>query len=571
MKKRLLSVVLLIFCTAIIQNIKAQAPFNKAYHDLNERACSFIVPIGTDLFFCSNSLYAPAIDGSYLYKHTMFGNLVYKQALPIATPPVIGFKTLDNQLLLAGGSQVCGSPQIIQTNYITKYNVNGTLIFNSTYTVNLGQDLITSLQLSDSGYVSFTDSLMVKHNKLGQLISKTYLGFGGISSAIVLANNNLLVSANSGSFSSFVEVAPTGTIVNVSSAPVLFTKLLNYGGQKMMAWGKDKKLYKFSPNFNLLATSNFSAGQSVADFAIKNDSLYTIRTSSLTLSSYFVSDTLFNTFWTSSTTTDKINQTAILPTIDNKVAILSTGIAHPITHFFINDLHYFTSLNVIQKFSSNNFSEDIALLSLVKDSAYTIFYGNPVFTSGNAYLRVKAKIKYLGTGKLTSFKLNAFERTAIECGNYYYQEEFTGLNVLPGDTVWVTGTQFANKYISATSQTAQAQYCYYVSVPNEQVDKNLQDNQLCKNFDFVITSNQKNVKDEVVLKLFPNPFNQHLQLQSDKILKEVKLVNGLGQVVFTKSLNSTNEQLDLPELASGIYFVNVKTESGVVLKKLIKE
>ena len=41
-----------------------------------------------------------------------------------------------------------------------------------------------------------------------------------------------------------------------------------------------------------------------------------------------------------------------------------------------------------------------------------------------------------------------------------------------------------------------------------------------------------------------------------------------GQQVFSQSINSDREEIELKDFASGIYMVNVRSEKGIVTKKV---
>jgi len=81
--------------------------------------------------------------------------------------------------------------------------------------------------------------------------------------------------------------------------------------------------------------------------------------------------------------------------------------------------------------------------------------------------------------------------------------------------------------------------------------------------------------DNVSVTLYPNPSNgqTNVVIGSTKAGKAtISMMNALGQVVFTKQVNvetgSNNIQLDVKDLASGIYNVVVATENGSTVKKL---
>jgi hypothetical protein len=76
--------------------------------------------------------------------------------------------------------------------------------------------------------------------------------------------------------------------------------------------------------------------------------------------------------------------------------------------------------------------------------------------------------------------------------------------------------------------------------------------------------------------LFPNPTNELVNLRinaSSSFIANISLVNVLGQTVYTKqvSLNDGGNsiQLDVAELASGVYSFTIDSTSGSITKKLM--
>jgi hypothetical protein len=67
------------------------------------------------------------------------------------------------------------------------------------------------------------------------------------------------------------------------------------------------------------------------------------------------------------------------------------------------------------------------------------------------------------------------------------------------------------------------------------------------------------------VRLFPNPANDLITLQSDVFIKEVSIFNSLGQVVLTKTSNfSATNEFDISALKSGIYIMNIKSSGNTI-------
>lgn len=67
--------------------------------------------------------------------------------------------------------------------------------------------------------------------------------------------------------------------------------------------------------------------------------------------------------------------------------------------------------------------------------------------------------------------------------------------------------------------------------------------------------------------LYPNPTTDRIYVETNEIINEINVLNLTGNIVI-KSNNTNN--IDASNLASGVYFMKVKTEKGEIIKKFIK-
>lgn len=72
------------------------------------------------------------------------------------------------------------------------------------------------------------------------------------------------------------------------------------------------------------------------------------------------------------------------------------------------------------------------------------------------------------------------------------------------------------------------------------------------------------------LKLYPNPAANQINLESSEWILDIQLVDMSGKILRTESVNSGFHQLDLADLESGFYFLNVNTELGTKTLKFSK-
>lgn len=69
----------------------------------------------------------------------------------------------------------------------------------------------------------------------------------------------------------------------------------------------------------------------------------------------------------------------------------------------------------------------------------------------------------------------------------------------------------------------------------------------------------------------PNPVIDILNIKSDELLKNVFIVNDLGQIVYSKKCSDTDLQLDFSGFSSGSYFVKVRSDQKQNVFKIIKK
>jgi len=78
------------------------------------------------------------------------------------------------------------------------------------------------------------------------------------------------------------------------------------------------------------------------------------------------------------------------------------------------------------------------------------------------------------------------------------------------------------------------------------------------------------IKQEEIT-IYPNPTTTTLTITSTDKLKEVRMYNLLGEEILAITPNNNQSTININQFSKGIYFVEIKTEKGVVRKKVVKE
>jgi hypothetical protein len=77
-------------------------------------------------------------------------------------------------------------------------------------------------------------------------------------------------------------------------------------------------------------------------------------------------------------------------------------------------------------------------------------------------------------------------------------------------------------------------------------------------------------ENEALLKVYPNPTNNLVTIEAES-MTEVLVYNIMGQCVLQKEMTGNQATIDLQHVSEGLYLLRVKTESGIVSKRIAVE
>jgi hypothetical protein len=85
-----------------------------------------------------------------------------------------------------------------------------------------------------------------------------------------------------------------------------------------------------------------------------------------------------------------------------------------------------------------------------------------------------------------------------------------------------------------------------------------------------IPSGIADTKADSYVHLYPNPASSRVQIVCGSPMREVTMIDMLGQVVRTQRFSQRlSESIDISALEQGLYMVRISTQSGVVTEKLV--
>ncbi len=77
------------------------------------------------------------------------------------------------------------------------------------------------------------------------------------------------------------------------------------------------------------------------------------------------------------------------------------------------------------------------------------------------------------------------------------------------------------------------------------------------------------ISNDNTIKLYPNPAENTLNIESQDIIKEIEFYDALGKKAKAITLNRKETIIDISSLAKGNYIVNLITDKGKIKKKLV--
>ncbi len=87
---------------------------------------------------------------------------------------------------------------------------------------------------------------------------------------------------------------------------------------------------------------------------------------------------------------------------------------------------------------------------------------------------------------------------------------------------------------------------------------------------FAKVANAASINDKQInnVNCYPNPAHHFVRIESQDIIENITIFNQLGQKI--KSIDY-NQMIDISKLSKGMYFLNIKTDRGLTIKKIIKQ
>lgn len=90
--------------------------------------------------------------------------------------------------------------------------------------------------------------------------------------------------------------------------------------------------------------------------------------------------------------------------------------------------------------------------------------------------------------------------------------------------------------------------------------------------DFIVSYESSiNQLDPSQISIYPNPTTSNLILSGKENIEWVEIINQLGETIQTISINNFEANIDVQNIPAGLYFMKIKTDTGIYSSNFIKE
>lgn len=313
---------------------------------------------------------------------------------------------------------------------------------------------------------------------------------------------------------------------------------------------------QFDTELNLLQTTDFSSRfDSLVNFHISDDFLWLIGQSANSNTHQFDKISLDN-ITSEPVFSKEIVGTQTFPIglqpFEDKVLVMGNETVQLTPRTFFKT--YDAAIG-----DSQDYSVDIGIVEMdlanFQKAEHPIFHGYFF----EAYLTLKNH----GDDTIHQFNVN-YQDTWLGTGqrHIYYPNPFTSetLTLPPNETLKIG---IVNGLTIYGSFGQEKEICLWVTGPNDRIDRDHSNNSSCETV--VLSDIASPIADSNDISIFPNPFRQKLEIHTQNQFlddAQVTIFNTLGQVVYRSELKSKQTVLELKELQSGVYIVEVKNRNS---------
>jgi hypothetical protein len=149
---------------------------------------------------------------------------------------------------------------------------------------------------------------------------------------------------------------------------------------------------------------------------------------------------------------------------------------------------------------------------------------------------------------------------------------FDELSIQPGASAVLTST--VGYYLAVQNATLgttmPVDFCFYLTVPNGEIDAQFSNNQMCSTFDFLITGLTGRQADQQ-LRVFPVPAREIVEVESSAPVDRYEVYSTDGKLLLNGAPRNQRVSISLADYSPGIYFLKLDAGSESSIRKIVKE
>ncbi len=196
-----------------------------------------------------------------------------------------------------------------------------------------------------------------------------------------------------------------------------------------------------------------------------------------------------------------------------------------------------------------------------------------IFDYVNVTWTGEVQVTNFGDTPVTNFLIGGPIQGNFNCaeGRFFSQEE---VSIPANSSVSIPFTYGSDHAVNLDEDgdfTVSLELCLFTAAPNSELDENTTNDHYCETFTVVDTEEQLLASNE--LQVFPNPTNDQVTLSLPGTeLQALSVYDQTGRLMLLQKLDfGERGEVSLAQLPSGVYWLKVVTDGGVISQKIIKQ
>lgn len=186
-------------------------------------------------------------------------------------------------------------------------------------------------------------------------------------------------------------------------------------------------------------------------------------------------------------------------------------------------------------------------------------------------VRLNAEITNVETEVIDNESVNVFTAEIIDNPNYLDLSHFSYKSKI-GTVVLGSGELFPHLgAISSVPEPYNFLRCYNDNSINYVSSTWKGWPGLSRSCDYYEPVSVDHVSENEKVTVYPNPVKNYLTVKSQSsLIQSISVYDAQGRLVLEKGVNASNAEISTDTFENGLYFFNLKTSSGTMMKKVVK-